>query len=80
MSDKKPGWLGAMLAPRMSELSQEIAKMEREYRTLLAALDDIAAWNDKCANQRLVETGSFGAFDEPAAVKTAREALSKVKP
>ena len=45
---------------------------------LLAALMQIAAWDDSIANAILVRTDSYSAFDEPSAVKIAREALSSV--
>ena len=39
------------------------------------ALHGIAAFNDRAASKLLVRTGSYRFFDEPNAVKTAREAL-----
>jgi hypothetical protein len=43
--------------------------------SMLEALNEIAAWGDSYANECLAAVGTYGAFDEPAAVKTAREAL-----
>ena len=39
------------------------------------ALHQIACFGDAGANKHLARTGSYGAFDEPSAVKLAREAL-----
>lgn len=39
------------------------------------ALHGIACFGDTSANTHLAKTGSYGAFDEPSAVKAAREAL-----
>ena len=39
------------------------------------ALHGIAAFGDAGANTHLAKTGSYGHFDEPNAVKAAREAL-----
>lgn len=39
------------------------------------ALHEIATFGDTGANTHLAKTGSYGAFDEPNAVETAREAL-----
>lgn len=44
---------------------------------LLAALTRIAAFDDEYGNARLTATGSYSAFDEPAAVETARAAIAK---
>ena len=46
-----------------------------EIEQLRAALTEIACFNDKSANARLKETGSWGAFDEPGSVQIARAAL-----
>lgn len=46
---------------------------------LLAALEQIATFNDHAANARLEATGSYSAFDEPGSVQIARAALAKAK-
>ncbi|MCP4410747.1 MAG: hypothetical protein GY807_24005 [Gammaproteobacteria bacterium] len=46
-----------------------------ELERLRAALNYIAAWDDRGANERLKITGSYAEFDEPNAVATARDAL-----
>jgi hypothetical protein len=43
---------------------------------LRAALEAIAAFGDRRANERLARDGSYASFDEPGSVRTAREALS----
>ena len=45
---------------------------------LLAALMQIAAWDDTGGNAILENRGSYAGFDEPDAVKIAREALASV--
>ena len=40
-----------------------------------AALTEIAKYDDEGANARLSISGSYGSFDEPGAVQTAREVL-----
>jgi len=52
----------------MLEASDRIEALE-------AALQRIAAYDDKLANDRLLETGSYGSFDEPGSVQVARRAL-----
>lgn len=39
------------------------------------ALHRIAMFDDTGANAKLTRTGSYGSFDEPGSVQTAREAL-----
>lgn len=45
-------------------------------RRLCRALEEIAAFKDVEASARLVNTGSYSRFDEPHAVRSAREALA----
>ncbi len=42
---------------------------------LREALTEIGAFDDKLANEYLASHGSYGGFDEPASVMTARDAL-----
>ena len=44
-------------------------------RELEEALQKIAGFNDKFAERKLAETGSYSHFDEPVSVKIARTAL-----
>jgi hypothetical protein len=46
-----------------------------ELLVLRDALTRIASFDDKGANEYLEATGSYSRFDEPGAVKIAREAL-----
>lgn len=55
---------------------QNLAQHER-IRGLEEALNRIACWGDKPANDLLGKVGSYGRFDEPASVKIAREALAE---
>ncbi|MEI4473218.1 hypothetical protein [Frigidibacter sp. MR17.24] len=55
----------------------KVAAAEAERDALRAALDEIACWNDSFANDRLTATGSYGGFDEPGAVETARTAIAR---
>lgn len=59
---------------------------ERRYAPLLdhlatalerlgEALEQIAAFDDRAANERLKYVGSWGGFDEPGSVQVARQAL-----
>ena len=43
------------------------------------ALREIAAFDDVGANRYLDDCGSYGKFDEPGAVRIAREALAKLE-
>jgi hypothetical protein len=45
----------------------------------IEALERIAAFYDTGANAHLEKTGSYSLFDEPGSVRTAREALLKMK-
>lgn len=47
-----------------------------EVRRLREALTELAAFDDKGANERFAKSGSYSNFDEPGAVQCAREALS----
>lgn len=55
-------------ADRLETLAEDNAR-------LLEALEEIAAFTDTGANERLEKTGSYSSFDEPSAVETARAAL-----
>ncbi len=46
---------------------------------LVAALRDIAAFDDKRANAHLEASGSYSSFDEPCSVSLARAALLAAK-
>lgn len=59
-----------LICPRRDYLETENAKLR-------AALTEIAAYSDDRANDRLRLVGSYGAFDEPGAVETARKALEQ---
>jgi hypothetical protein len=53
--------------------------IESEKRQwLIDHLRQIAALDDKLANDRLAATGSYSGFDEPGSVKIAREILSEL--
>lgn len=51
----------------------------KDFQTMLDALIEIAAYDDRGANETLARSGSYCSFDEPGSVETAREALSKIK-
>jgi len=44
-----------------------------------AALNRIAAWDDKGASEKLAWTGSYSSFDEPGSVEIARKALKEAE-
>ena len=46
---------------------------------LIAALTEIACFNDQGACRHLGITGSYALFDDPASVKAARAALAAAK-
>ena len=46
-----------------------------ECTILLGALNLIACWDDEVGNRHLATFGSYGAFNEPASVRTSRQAL-----
>lgn len=48
------------------------------WSAVIDALRSIAAFGDKYASEKLTLTGSYGHFDEPGAVQTAREALAQI--
>lgn len=55
---------------------KRIAALEARCARYEAALNSIASWNDTGANERLKNTGSYSAFDEPGSVSEARAALT----
>lgn len=68
----------ALTAERASML-KAIRLTETERDRLREALTIIAAFDDLGGNNRLERTGSYGGYDEPGAVKTARAALAEQK-
>ena len=64
-------------------------KGEEMYHTLTKAADaldamekalrEIAAFDDVGANRHLDDCGSYGKFDEPSAVRIARDALARLE-
>jgi len=56
------------------ELEANAALIEKAP-DLLAALMQIAAWDDRQGNDTLARTGSYAIFDEPNSVRIARQAL-----
>ena len=59
-------------AVRFREAADALDAMEK-------ALREIAAFDDVGANRYLDDCGSYGKFDEPGAVRIAREALAKLE-
>lgn len=57
-------------------IARQLLALHEEAALHRKALEDIAAFGDEGANLRLANTGSYGAFDEPGSVQTAREALA----
>jgi len=66
LSDDLPDYAALLLQSR--NMLQDM------YQTLQA----IAAYNDKMANNHLLNTGEYTAFDEPASVKLARDRLQEL--
>jgi hypothetical protein len=71
----KPGALANGLSKENAEL---IVRAVNSHAVLVEALREIAAFDDRGANEHLAKTGSYGAFDEPGAVETARAALAQL--
>lgn len=65
---------GEPLPELESLLKQTRLMQERMYETLAF----IAAFHDTSANEELKATGKYSSFDEPHAVKTARELLQEL--
>lgn len=42
------------------------------------ALQEIGAYSDRAAHDRLKKTGSYGSFDEPGSVQISREAMERI--
>lgn len=61
---------------RRSCFRSELGERDR-LQELVAALTEIAAFGDEGAEAHLKATGSYGRFDEPGAVKIARNILEK---
>jgi hypothetical protein len=73
-------WLGGGAAGGTTLRCADVAQVLRKHLNIaLAALDEIAAWDDEGANAYLAATGRYSAFDEPAAVHAARDALAKIR-
>lgn len=53
-----------------------IRRLTAERDAYEAALRTIAALDDHSANEYLARRGSYGAFDEPGSVQTARSTLA----
>lgn len=62
-----------------AEEAEDYESLQKRLECMKRALETIAAFNDEFANMRLEKTGSYGGFDEPGSVSTARQAL-KEKP
>lgn len=63
---------------RFDHLQKSISRAQNQtIADFRKALDEIAAWGDDAANRQLKATGSYGAFNEPNAVRIARETLEK---
>ena len=62
-------------AAEITRLRAENAALTRERDALREALNEIAAWDDHGGNRGLERDGTYGRFDEPGAVRTARTAL-----
>jgi len=58
---------------------QQIEKMMGVGRNLFEALEQIACEGDDGANEHLKKYGSYSAFDEPHAVRLARETIKEAK-
>ena len=52
-----------------------LARVIEERDRYRRALEEIACYDDKGANERLAARGSYSSFDEPGSVQTARAAL-----
>ena len=62
---------------RASLLEAQVAELKEQVEQLQSPLIAMACLDDTKANKHLRETGSYCAFDEPAAVFMARRALDK---
>jgi hypothetical protein len=72
--------LQEQLTTTRAELAAKDARaqaLEGEVARLREALNAIAAWDDKRADAYRAAHGSYAAFCEPSAVKTARAALTE---
>ena len=58
-----------------AEFEARATTAEASLATMREALEQIAAFNDKQASERLAQTGSYASFDEPGSVEIARRAL-----
>lgn len=54
----------------------EHCRLKHAAPEIASALNLIACWGDKLANERLEKSGSYSGFDEPGSVKIAREILT----
>ncbi len=52
---------------------------KQQAEIAIAALTEIASFNDQTAQGYLKKTGSYAYFDEPGSVETAREALAEIE-
>ncbi|MDE2097129.1 MAG: hypothetical protein KGL39_07775 [Patescibacteria group bacterium] len=73
-----PGIAGLGIALMLRELADALERADTRDAVMLAALTEIAAFDDELANRALTARGSYGGFDEPGSVQTAREALVKI--
>ncbi len=66
-----------------ASVADDLARILRgcvaEIEHLRGALTSIADFDDALANAHLEKHGSYGGFDEPGSVKTARAALKSAK-
>ena len=69
----------ARLSPeRVRSAFSELLAARKKLAKLEAALNQIAAWDDDLANQRLKLFGTYSSFDEPGSVQIARHALPSI--
>jgi len=57
----------------------DVAELIRRLDIAVAALENIASYNDTMAQKIFNKTGNFDCFDEPVSTKTARTALLKME-
>lgn len=60
-------------------MNHDQAELQRRLDIAIAALADIACFQDAGAQERFNKTGSYSSFDEPNSVEIARIAIVKIE-
>lgn len=69
---------GALVNAEMHYGGGLVTTDDGRVAVLVEALRNTAAFHDRAASDWLAQRGSYYRFDEPGAVKTAREALAQI--